>query len=199
MTDKLLTPEFRVSHPNVFEAKTNDLNGKKEYSLVAIFAKGADLSDLKKAAEAAATERWGADKSKWPPNIRSPFRKCSERWKNEDSKQIIPAGYEEGDAFFITFKANEQFKPGVVDQNVKDIIEPREFYPGCYARASIRPFAYPSPKAKGPATANKGVSFGLNHVQKLRDGDPLGGSSRPTDDFKPVEGASAPAADSVFG
>src|SRR6185312_14970499 len=194
MTEKVITPEFRVSYANVFQPKTNDLNGKKEYSVVAIFAKGADLSALKKAATDALAEKFGADKAKWPKPLRSPFRECRERWKNEDGKQVIPAGYEEGDAVFISFKATEAYRPGVVDQNVKDIIEPKDFYSGCYSRASVRPFVYDN---KG----NRGVSFGLNHVQKVRDGEPLGGTSRPTDDFKPVEGAasSGGAADSVFG
>jgi len=36
---KLNTPEFRVAFPQVFTAKKNDLNGKDEYSVVALFPK----------------------------------------------------------------------------------------------------------------------------------------------------------------
>jgi hypothetical protein len=191
--EAVLTPEFRVSYANVFKPQKNDLSGKMEFSLVAIFPKGSDLSELKKAAEACIAEKYGTDKSKWPSNMRNPFRKCSERWKNEGGEQKIPAGYEDGEAIFITMKANEDRRPGVVDQNVQDILEPRDFYSGAYARCKARPYFYDQ---KG----NKGVSFGLGNVQKLRDGEPLGGGpTKASDDFAPVAGgASSGGASSVF-
>ena len=192
---KIITPEFRVSYAHVFKAQKNDLSGKMEYSVVAIFPSNADLSALKQAAQNTLVEKFGADQSKWPTTMRNPFRKCSERWKNEGGKQIIPAGYEDGNATFMTFKANEEYKPGVVDQNVQPIIEPKDFYSGCYAIASVRPYFYDQ---KG----NRGVSFGLNNIQKVRDGEPLGGQSSPASDFKPIAGADAAtgggAAKSVF-
>jgi hypothetical protein len=188
MSDKTLTPEFRVSYANVFKPQKNDLNGKMEYSLVAIFPKGTDLTALKAAAAKPLIEKYGPDQAKWPSGLRSPFRKCSERWKNEGGKQVIPAGYEDGDAIFLTLKATEAYRPGVVDASVQDIVEPRDFYSGCYARASVRAYFY---EQKG----NRGVSFGLNNVQKLRDGDSLGGgASKPTDDFQPVDAPAAAAA-----
>lgn len=185
----LNTPEFRVSYPNVFKARKNELSGLDEFSVTALFPKGADLSALKKAAEAVLIEKLGADKTKWPKNMRNPFRDQAEREKEGK----LPEGYEAG-AIFINLKAKQ--RPGVVDENVEDIIEERNFYAGCYAIASVNPYYYDQ---KG----NKGVSFGLNNIQKRRDGDPLGGRTRATDDFKPVAGASGAsdggAADSVFG
>ena len=185
MADKLITPEFRASYVFLFtpqENKQDDGKVKKEYTVTAIFPKGADLKPLQAAAMKALSDKYGADQSKWPTNLRSPFRKCKDRWKNEGGKQTIPPGYEDGDAVFITLKASEKYRPGVVDAAVQDIIEPRILYSGCYCRASVRPYVYDN---KG----NKGVSFGLNNVQKLRDGEPLGGVSRPTDDFEPVADA----------
>ncbi len=192
----LLTPEGRVSYPHVFKPQKNDLNGKMEYSMVLIFKAGADLSGLVKAVTDLLTEEHGADKAKWPKPMRSPFRTCKERWKMEDGQQVIPSGYEEGEAVFVTLKQDsERGKPTVVDEKVQDIIEPQHFYAGCYARASVRPYYY---NQKG----NKGVSFGLSNVQKLRDGDPLGiGRTKATDDFEPV--ASGPmgetSPESLFG
>ena len=191
----VITPKFRASYPHLFKPQKNDLNGKTEFSIVAIFAKGTDLTPLKKAAEAVLVEKFGADKSKWPSNLRSPFRKCSERWKNEGGKQIIPAGYEDGEAIFMTFKQDaEKGKPCVVDASVQEIIEPQHVYAGMYARASVRPYYY---NQKG----NQGVSFGLNNVQKLEDGDPLGGGkTRAQDDFEAVAAdMAAQSADSIFG
>jgi hypothetical protein len=185
------TPEFRVSYPNVFKAKKNEMNGKDEYSVVALFKKGADLSALQKAAEEACIEKWGADKNKWPRPLRSPFRDQGERAK----EGVLPEGYEQG-AIFINLKSNQ--RPGVVDSQVQEIIDTSQFYAGCYAIASFRAYAYGGPGTKFPA----GVAFGLGNVQKTRDGDPLSGRTLPTADFKPIEGAqdaTGGSADNIFG
>lgn len=177
----VLTPNFRVSYPNVFKAKKNDLNGKDEYSIVALFPKGADLSKLKEAAKKAAVDKFGADQTKWPKNMRSPFRDQAERAKTDEAtnKEILPAGYEKG-AFFLNLKSAQ--KPGLVNQSMEDIVEVSEFYAGCWARATINAYAY---NHKG----NAGIAFGLGNIQKVKDGDPLGSRTRAQDDFAPIEGA----------
>lgn len=173
MATKQITPEFRVSFPNVFRTAKPmaGATGDPKYGITALFKPGEDLSGLKAAAEEAIVEKWGADKSKWPKNLRSPFR-------DQGEKEFD--GYVEG-AIFIN--ATSKQRPGLVDANMNDIIDESEFYAGCYARASINAFAYDT-------AGNRGVAFGLNNVQKLRDGEPLGGRTRPEDDFEPVaEGA----------
>jgi len=141
-----------------------------KYGLTMLFSKDDDISALKKAAEDACAEKWGADKSKWPKNLRSPFR---------DQGEKDYEGYEEG-AVFVN--ATSKQRPGLVDASMNDIIDESEFYAGCYARASINAFAYDT-------AGNRGVAFGLNNVQKLKDGEPLGGRTRPEDDFEPVGGS----------
>jgi hypothetical protein len=155
------TPVFRVSFPSVFKPRKNDLNGKDEFSVMALFEKGANLDALKKAAEAAIIKKWGSDQSKWPKGMKTPFRDQAEKAK--DGK--LPDGMAEG-AIFMTFKSTN--RPTVVDQNLQEILEPSKFYAGCYARASIGAYAYDQ---KG----NRGVSFGLNHLQLVKDGEPLSG------------------------
>ena len=185
------TPTFRVSYPNVFKARKNDLNGKDEFSVVALFKKGEDLSKLKDAAQKAIVDKWGADKTKWPTNLRSPFRDQSERAKDVSGKRILPPAHEEG-AIFLNLKSSQ--RPGVVDQNVEDIIDESQFYAGCYARASINAYAY---DIKG----NRGVSFGLGNVQKVKDGEPLGNRAKPEQDFAPIEtsaNASVASASDLF-
>jgi hypothetical protein len=179
------TPKFRVSYPNVFKPRRNELNGKDEYSVVALFPKGADLSKLVEAAQKAMIAKWGPDKTKWPANIRSPFRKQEERAKNVDGKIILPPGHEEG-AIFLNLKSNQA--PGVVDQQVQKIINEADFYAGCFAIASVNAFAYDQ---KG----NRGVSFGLGNIQKVSEGEPLGNRAKPEQDFAPiaVEGGTAAA------
>lgn len=178
-----VTPVFRVSYPNLFTARKNDLNGKDEFSVVALFKKGEDLSSLKKLAEAACIKKWGADKSAWPKNIRTPFRDQGERAK--DGK--MPSGYEEG-AIFINFKST--VRPGLVDQQVQEVLESSKFYSGCFAKASVNAFAYDQ---KG----NRGVSFGLSHVQFVADGETLSGRPKVQDAFAPIS-EDAESAASLF-
>lgn len=179
MSKNVVTPEFRVSFPNVFKSQTNKLSGKEEFSVVALFKKGADLSALKAAALEATEAKWGSDKTKWPKPLRSPFRDQGEKKKEIEGREVLPAGHEEG-AIFLNLKSSQ--KPGVVDQNVQPILDDKDFYSGCYARASIRAYAYDQ-------AGNRGVSFGLINVQKMKDGDPLGGRSAPEADFAPIAGA----------
>jgi hypothetical protein len=166
------TPKFRVSWPKVFKPELNKLSGKTEYSITALFPKGTDLSAMKKAAENAIIEKWGADKIKWPKTLKSPFRDQGE--KEVDGS--LPAGYEKG-AIFINLKSKN--KPGVVDQNVQAILDEADFYAGCYAIASVNAYAYDQ-------AGNRGVSFGLNNIQKVADGEPLSGRSKPENDFAAV-------------
>ena len=182
----VVTPEFKMSYPNLFTPRMNDLNGKEEYSVVALFPKGADLSALKKAAEAAVIEKWGTDKTKWPKPLKTPFRDQAEREKDG----ALPPGHEAG-AIFMNLKSKQ--KPQVVDQNVQPILDTAEVYAGCIAKASVNAYAYDQ---KG----NRGVAFGLGNIQKVRDGDPLGGRTRAQDDFKAIEGSEGggESADKVF-
>ena len=153
--ENVITSKFRVSFPYVFRpSKPMQAGADPKYTITMLFKKGEDLSKLKAAAQEAVVEKWGADKLKWPKNMRNPFR-------DQGEKEF--EGYEAG-AIFVT--ATSKQRPGLVDSKLQDIIEDKDFYPGCYARASVRAFAYDQ-------AGNRGVSFGLQNVQKLADGDPL--------------------------
>ena len=179
---KVNTPQFRVAFPQVFQPKKNDLNGKDEYSVVALFAPGTDLKALKIAAQEAIIKKFGADKAKWPKGMRSPFRDQGDREKeNDDGVMVMPQGYVKG-AIYLNLRSSQ--KPGVVDNQVQDIIDSSEFYGGCYAIASINAYAY---NQKG----NKGVSFGLGNIQKIKDGDAFGNRTKPEEDFTAVAGSEA--------
>ena len=178
MSTKVTTTEFRVAYPAVFRPKHNDLSGKDEYSVVALFPKGADLSKLKAAAQAAVIKKFGEDKKKWPKSLKSPFRDQADRAKeNDKGEEVLPQGYEAG-AIYINMKSAQ--RPGVVAQDMNEIIDESDFYGGCWARASINAYAY---DIKG----NRGVAFGLNNLQKLKDDDAFGNRTKPQDDFSAVE------------
>lgn len=190
MADTLVTPEFRTTFLSVFKpftGKNDDGSAQQpKFICAGVFPKGADLSKLRAAAEGAMAAKFGADPAGWPDGWRSPFRKAKSKWKTVNGKLTAPPGFEDPDAIFMTFTANPEYPPGVVDEGVEPILDAKLFYSGCFARASVRAYAYAQ---KG----NKGVSFGLVNVQKLRNGDPIGGGVRdPASDFEKV--VSAPAA-----
>ena len=66
----------------------------------------------------------------------------------------------------ITASAKQQ--PVIVGLDMQNILNPAEVYSGCYIRANVNFFAYSS-------NGNKGIGCGLNAVQKIGDGEPLGG------------------------
>ncbi len=177
---KVMTPRFRVSFPDVFVARAMEQGQEPKFAITMLFAKDADLSALKAAAHQAVVDKWGADQAKWPKGLKSPFR---------DQGDMDYEGYEAGCTFV---RATSKQKPGLIGRDNAPL-EPADFYPGCYARATVNAFAYDT---KG----NKGVSFGLQNIQKLEDGESLGGRSRPEEDFEPVVApGGTTTADNLFG
>lgn len=89
----------------------------------------------------------------------------------------------------IVLSSWSKLAPGVMDSTGKNpITQHDEIYGGCYCRAQLNGYAY----EKGQ---NKGVSFGLLHLQKIKDGEAFGNRTRAEDAFTPVEGESASQAE----
>lgn len=184
MADNIITPEFRAAFVGLFKATApkDNPNGAKKYSMRAVFMPESDLATLKEQAKIAAEEKWGAGKV--PKTIRSPFR------TNEELENPIPGVPD--DAVVMTFSANEDRRPGVVDKNLQDIIDDSEVYSGAWFRAQVRAYAYDN-------AGNKGVSFGLQNVQKLRDDEPLGRGKVPASKaFEAFGGGSSKSAANLF-
>jgi len=188
--DNLITPEFRAAFISVFKATSmKNADGsvnKPKFSIRAAFPPTAKLDALKKEAEMAAREKWG---DKIPKTLRSPFR-TNEELENP----IVGIG---DDWIIMSFSANEDRRPGIVDSKLQDIIDDADVYSGAWYRAQVRAFAYEN-------AGNKGVSFGLQNVQKLRDDDPLGKGRIPASKaFEPVDVPAAAGggktATSIFG
>ena len=189
--DNQITPEFRAAFISVFKATSmKNADGsvnKPKYSIRACFPPTAKLDALKKEAQLAAQEKWG---DKIPKTLRSPFR-LNEELENP----IIGIG---DDWIIMSFSANEDRRPGIVDAKLQDIIDDSDVYSGAWYRAQVRAFAYEN-------AGNKGVSFGLQNVQKLRDDDTLGGGRIPASKaFEPVDVPAAASgngktATSIFG
>jgi hypothetical protein len=160
------TPLCRLAFPAVFNKVTN-LNGKEEYSVVMVFDKTADMSKLKAALIQAAKNEFGPDVDLKTLNLK--------RIQDGDTKDR-----EEFKGKWIVRAKTSLGQPGVVDKALNKIIDPSEIYSGVYAHVNITAKAYTLP--------DKGVTFYLNHVQKVKDGEPfVGGRSQAKDVFEELE------------
>ena len=176
-SDKLMTPEFRVSFPHLFEPWAGK-DGKQtpKYGITMSFSQETDITKLKQAAEIAVRARWGDN---IPSDLEHPFRvgnKQAEKYPEWKDCTVIAS--------------KSISRPGVVDENVQPVIDPAKVYAGCYAQATINAYTYDGP-------GNPGVTFGLGNVQFVRDGEPLGFRSRPEDEFEPVAKEDADWGDGV--
>jgi hypothetical protein len=177
-------PEFRASFVHLF--KPHAFNDQPEkYSLVMLFSKSTDLKELKRAAHNAAIEKWGADKTKWPKNLRMPFR--------DGDEKADYAGY----SGTITVSASSKKKIQVVG-NRKDesgrfpVLTNEDEFDSCdYGRATLIAFAYDQ-------MGNRGVGFSVQSVQKTRDGERFAGRRQAEEEFDDSSNDEASYDDSGF-
>lgn len=171
---KVVTGKVRLSYVHLFEPYSNDPDQPEKYSCVILIPKSdkTTLSKIKKAQEAAAEAgKHTKFNGKVPGNLKTTLHDGDEEADLDRNPEM--AGH-----FYMSVSSKTQ--PGIVDKDVNPILDSTEVYSGCYARVSINCFAYNT-------QGNRGVSFGLNHVQKLADGDYLGGRSKAEDDFDAYE------------
>lgn len=169
---KVITPKFRLSFPELFEAKAFEDQTAK-FSIQMLFDKKADLTPLKNVVKKAAKEKWGDNP---PKGLMLPF-------KDGNEKELD--GYENT----IVVGAASKFKPQVVDQKLEPILAENDIYAGCYARAAIAAYAWEYKNKQGKVM-KRGVSFNLESVQKLADGEPFVKRPDPSDDFDQVDDGS---------
>jgi hypothetical protein len=177
----LITSEFRLSYPHLFEPQAMEGSTKKKFSIVMLFPKDKEMMgqdpatkkprSIKRAIKNAKLQAFGAEEN-WPDELVSPIA------DGDDPKYKDKDGYK--GHWVIKASSNEDQRPVVVDRKMNAIVDASEIYPGCYARACI--FAYVWEFA-----GKQGVSFILDHVQKLRDGKSFGGKKPVDQVFAPLE------------
>lgn len=169
---KVTTGKVRLSYAHLFEPHAIEGNEPK-YSVSVIIPKSdkETLTAIKEAVEQAkknGVTKWGG---KVPANLKTPLR-------DGDVERPDDEAYK--NSYFLN--ASSKRKPGIVDQNVQPVLDATEVYSGCYARLTLNFYPF-------SASGNKGIAAGLGNVQKLADGEPLGGFTRAEDDFEAVETA----------
>lgn len=169
---KVITgPDTRWSYANIWEAKSIN-GGTPKFSVSLIIPKSdtRTVSKIKAAIEAAFHE--GEAKLKGSGKTVPPLSAIKTPLRDGDAERPDDPAY--ANAFFIN--ANSPNAPGIVDADLQPILDHSEVYSGVYGRASISFFAFNS-------NGNRGIACGLNNLQKIRDGEPLGGKTRAEEDF----------------
>ncbi|TRX47079.1 DUF2815 family protein [Corynebacterium guaraldiae] len=156
---RVITGEVRLSYAHIFEPKS--INGSKpKYSVSLIIPKTdtATIAKIEAAIDAAIEQGVGKFGGKRPnkAGLKLPLRD-GDIEKDDEAY---------ADAFFVN--ANSTTPPQVVDAALNPILDASEVYSGCYARVSISFYAFNT-------NGNRGIACGLGNIQKLRDGEPLGG------------------------
>lgn len=167
----LVTGKVRFSYVQVFEPKSIN-GGDEKYSVTLLIPKTDNdtyqriIGEVNRVLQESVAEVF---KGVMPANPSLPVY---------DGDGVRPSGEPFGAEckghWVISAKSNTA--PEVVDASCNPIISKNEFYSGCYGRASLSFYAYNK-------NGNKGIGCGLRNVQKLEDGQPLGGRTTAAEDF----------------
>jgi len=169
---KVITgPNTRWSYANVWEPKSIN-GGTPKFSVSLIIPKSdtKTVAKIKAAIEAAYHE--GESKLKANGKTVPPLTALKTPLRDGDAERPDDEAY--ANSYFIN--ANATTAPGIVDVDRNPILTRSEVYSGVYGRASISFYAFNS-------NGNKGIACGLNNLQKVRDGEPLGGKASAESDF----------------
>lgn len=172
MATKVVTGKVRFSYVNIFEPKADNNGDNPKYSITLLIPKSdtVTMGKIKEAINEAREnfcKRNGASALPAKPN--NTLHDGDGVRENGD-----PYGPECKGCYVIT--VSSKLKPNIVDNFRNDITEATEVYSGCYGRASINFYGY-------NRNGKKGISAGLLAIQKLHDGEPLGGNFGSADDF----------------
>lgn len=169
---KVVTGVVRLSYANVWEPKAINEGQQPKYSVSLIIPKSdtETIAKINAAVDAAIEEGIGKFGGKKPnkASLKLPLR-------DGDTEREDDEAY--AGSYFIN--ANSNTAPQIVDMKVQPILERGEVYSGVYARVSVNFYAFNS-------SGNKGIACGLGNIQKVKDGEPLGGKSKAEDDFDEI-------------
>lgn len=172
MSNTIVTGEVRFSFVNIFEPKAGQNGGDPKYSITILLPKS-DIATKQMIDREIQAELQNGVSTKFggtmPAMPAIPIH---------DGDGVRPNGEPFGEECrgCWVFTASTKQKPEVVDENRQPILTQTQVYSGCYGRVSLRFFAYNQ-------AGKKGIGCGLGNVQKLRDGEPLGGRTTAADDF----------------
>lgn len=168
---KIVTGVVRLSYANIWTAKS--INGGAPKFSTSVLIPKSDTATLQKI-KAAIQSAYEEGESKLKGNGKSVPALSSLKTPLRDGDSERPDDEAYAGHWFIN--ANSNTAPGVVDINRQPILDTSEIYSGVYARVSLSLYAFNS-------NGNRGIACGLQNIQKIRDGESLGGKASAEDDF----------------
>jgi hypothetical protein len=158
------TGEVRLSFVNLFTPRANQPGQEPKFSTTILIPKN-DMATMQRiqAAINAVIQRGvaGAWAGVKPAQPRMPIHDGDGARPNGEAFGPECKGH-----WVLTASSKQQ--QSIVDASMNPIINQAEVYSGMYGRVNINFFAYSN-------SGNKGIGAGLGPVQKLRDGEALGG------------------------
>ena len=177
---RLTTPEARLSYPALFEPVSMKLpdgtDGPPKYGAEFIIEADADVSAIKKACADILMKKFPDAATR--PTVKLPIYNGDEE-NNRRLSEGMELRPELSGKLFIKARSSAKWPPKVVDENVQPVMDQEKLYGGCYVRGSITPFWF-------DVQVNRGLSFALNAIQFVRDGEPFGDPFDVNDAFGPV-------------
>lgn len=163
--------DTRWSYANVWEPKSiNDGAPKYSVSIIIPESDTKTIAKIKAAIEAAYKE--GEAKLKGNGKSVPALSVLKTPLRDGDAERPDDEAY--NNSYFVN--ANATSAPGIVDADLNPILTRSEVYSGVYGRDSITFYAFNN-------SGNKGIACGLNNLQKIRDGEPLGCKASAESDF----------------
>ena len=169
---KVVTGICTFSYLNCWEPKPAQDGGKPKFSVSLIIPKSDTKTVEKIRAAIQAAYEEGQSKLKGTGKSVPALSALRTPLRDGDTDRPDDEAYK--GSWFIN--ANSDSAPGIVDADRQPILTRSEMYSGVKGRASINLYAY-------NVNGNRGIACGLNNLQKIADGTPLGGKSRAEDDF----------------
>jgi hypothetical protein len=158
------TGQVRLSYVHLFQPHASQPGQEPKFSTTILIPKS-DVTTMQRihAAIQSAIQKgvsgvWGGAR---PPQPKTPL------WDGDGVRQNgEPFGPEAKGHWVLTASSKQQ--QAVVDANMNPIINQTEVYSGMYGRVNLNFFPFSN-------SGNRGIGAGLGPVQKLADGEPLGG------------------------
>ncbi len=158
------TGQVRLSYVHLFQPHANKPGQEPKYSTTILIPKS-DTATMQRiyAAINAAIQKGVSTtwKGARPPQPKTPI------WDGDGVRQSGEAFGPECKGHWVITASSKQ-QQAIVDVNMNPIINQSEVYSGVYGRVNINFFAFDN-------SGNRGIGAGLGPVQKLADGEPLGG------------------------
>lgn len=185
VNNRIILKNVRLSYANLFEPKPvgKGDDAQLKYSTALIIPhEHPQVDKLKEMIDAIGKskfgEGWGAIKRK-KPTLRDYWaeykkdRKAAEE-EGDDPNEISKPDESTKNAYVLNVSSKR--KPQIVDKHLQPILDDSEIFSGCWVNVSLGGFGF-------EVEANKGVGFGLNNVQLVKQDERLGGAPNADEEF----------------